>query len=509
MVQKLNVNMLVFMLLMLQTFLLVAQSEDKNYKRGYGYGNHTKADMEALSVGTSWWYNWWHRPDASNSIIDVYTDFGMEFVPQAWNGSFNEAAMRAYLDNHPDVKYIMGFNEPNFRNQANMSPAVVAVQWHRIESIADDYNLKIVGPALNYSPDAPYQNPFSWMDAWLEACDAIGGCRFDFVNVHSYMSTVSALTWYLGEWKRYGKPIWLTEFCAWDGIETSATPQYQKNFMLEALPILDNDPDIYRYAWFVARSNGIPYNSLLAGSGVLTELGLIYTDQYEPTPSNHLTIRVIDETKGVVTNSEIWGEQSVYTWIGNTTTWAALNNMPTGTMAGRWIGMYNGLQGGRLEKTDEAWIWSYSFEPVNGLTYNWNPGVWVDSVRTENSLKAMHVNRNLRFSVSNNGVVSGELTLRLLNNQEAVVEQSAFTLNVPEANALSANIHIAPNPATDIVHLFSPYLIEAVRVYDIQGRMVLQAVTNGTFSVSELAAGTYMLQVLTSQGMANQKIIVN
>lgn len=69
--------------------------------------------MEALSAGTTWWYNWWHQPDAANNIIDVYRDYGMEFILQAWNGSFNETAMRAYLDDHPDVKCIMGFIEPN------------------------------------------------------------------------------------------------------------------------------------------------------------------------------------------------------------------------------------------------------------------------------------------------------------------------------------------------------------------------------------------------------------
>jgi len=487
-------------------FLVNGQEDNRNYKRGYGFGSHMQADMEALSVGTTWWYNWWHQPDAGDDIIDVYQDFGMDFVPHAWNGNFNEQAMRAYLDTHPDVKYIMGFNEPNFIHQANMTPAQVAAEWHRIESIADDYDLKIVGPALNYSPDAPYHDPFDWMNDWLEACDAIGGCRYDFVNVHCYMNTVGALEWYLGEWKQYGKPIWLTEFCAWDGIETTATQAYQKNFMLEALPMLDNDTDVYRYAWFVARSSGIPYNSLLGPyGGELTELGLIYTDQYEPSPSNTITLRVIDKTKGQVTSNAVWPDESVYAWLGNTTNWAALNNMPAGTLEGSWVGMYNGLEGGKLEKTEDEWIWSFSFLPMEGYTYMWNPGVWADEVRTENDLQDMHVGRNLEFTVDNNGHVTGELTLVIENATTAVPVESEISLNIPEGYSYSDFASLAPNPASEVVHIFSPYQVEAVSVYDLSGRLMLKEKTNGSVVVSSLTPGHYIMEIQASENQVATK----
>lgn len=136
-----------------------------------------------------------------------------------------------------------------------------------------------------------------------------------------------------------------------------------------------------------------------------------------------VTLRVIDETKGEVTNSEAWPDESVYTWLGNTSNWAAINNMPAGTMAGSWCGMYDGLTGGKLEKTDEEWIWSFTFEPQKGLTYHWNPGVWKDEARTESHLQALHTPGNIEFSVSSTGVVSGCITLRIKSTTQAIREQ--------------------------------------------------------------------------------------
>jgi hypothetical protein len=496
-------------LLLIGSNMMQAQNNDQNFKRGYGFGQHMQADMEALSAGASWWYNWWHRPDAGNDIIDVYQDFGMEFVPQAWSKDFNEEALRQYLDGHADVDYIMGFNEPNFVNQANLTPAEVAAQWYKIEAIADDYDLKIVGPALNYSPDAPYNDPFDWMDEWLNECDAIGGCRFDYVNVHSYMNTVSALEWYLNEWKQYGKPIWLTEFCAWDGIETTATPEYQKNFMLEALPMLDNDADVYRYAWFVARSSGIPYNSLLTPyAGELTELGLIYTDQYEPS-LDQITLRVIDQTKGEVTNSNAWPNESVYTWLGNTTNWAAVNNMPVGALDGEWVGMYSGLDGGELTKTNDEWIWSFTFAPMKGYTYNWNPGIWNDAERTENNLQDLHVGRNLEFTVDIDGNVSGELTLLIEDALTATPVESNFSMDIPENYQFDDFVSLAPNPTSDMIHIFSPRQLNSVVIYNLNGKVVMSTETKGSVSVNQLSPGQYLMKINASDDyMTVKKFIV-
>src|SRR4030042_5118100 len=127
-------------------FLLSASAfpqDGRSEKRGIAYGYHSEADMAAISVGVSWWYNWYHQPE--NGVAGVYQNYDMDFVPMTWNNNFNETGLRAYYSSHPEARYLLAFNEPNFLGQANMKPSQVAAAWPRLEDIASDFNLKIVG----------------------------------------------------------------------------------------------------------------------------------------------------------------------------------------------------------------------------------------------------------------------------------------------------------------------------------------------------------------------------
>lgn len=264
------------------SLMLFAQT--KSYKRGVSYNIPYAEDLEALTPGLSWYYNWGQTP--TTAIIPIYSNYNMEYVPMAWSG-LNKATMRGFLTGRTDVKYILGFNEPNFVAQANLTPTKAASMWSDIEEIADEFNLKIVGPALNYSPDAPYQDPFKWYDEFLAACP---DCRIDYIAAHCYMDNPGSLSWYLSLYERYNKPIWLTEYCAWDG--NKVTPQSQREYMIQSIFDMENNPQVYRYAWFIGRSSGgeqsYPYMPLLSntGKGNLTELGDIYVNM-SSFDSNH------------------------------------------------------------------------------------------------------------------------------------------------------------------------------------------------------------------------------
>ena len=265
----------------------------KSKKRGVGYGSHSEADMAALSAGTTWWYNWFHQPDAQ--VASVYQNYGMEFVPMAWNGGFNEQAMRNYLSAHPEVKYVLGWNEPNFLEQANMTPSEAAAEWPRLEAIADEFGLKIVSPAMNFCGNCvtengtTYTDPVEYFDDFFAACT---DCRVDAIAIHAYMGTVGALEWYVGLFEKYGKPIWLTEFANW---ENDPTLEDQKHFLVQAVDYLENEPSVERYAWFTGRHNGPPYIGLLEQqSGVLSELGQIYVNMPVHDPA------IYHEVPGVV-----------------------------------------------------------------------------------------------------------------------------------------------------------------------------------------------------------------
>lgn len=257
------------------------EGEPVSEKRGLAYGYHSPADLAVMKNKVRWWYNWAPTPDAG--VNHVYASYGMEFVPMAWGAGFNEAALRGYLDQHPEVQYLLGFNEPNFAGQANLTPQAAAAAWPRLEAIARDYDLKLVAPAVNFSPgdvDIPGTSddfdPWNYLDAFFAACD---GCQVDYIAVHCYMKYASAFEWFIGEFERYELPIWVTEWASWDE-GGPANVGEQMDYLAETVRWLENNDRVFRYSWFIGRTQGgpgaFPYIDILGGDGELTPLGSLY-----------------------------------------------------------------------------------------------------------------------------------------------------------------------------------------------------------------------------------------
>lgn len=252
--------------------------QTRSEKRGLGYGHHSVEDFDAISKGISWWYNWSHKPDVL--IENVLSNYDVEFAPMAWNGGFDDQAMRDYIATNPEVKYILAFNEPNFIDQANMTPSQAAAEWHRLEAIADEFDLKIVSVAMNFcghcvtENGTTYYDPIAYFDDFFAACP---DCRVDAISIHAYMQDVGGVEWYVNLFKKYNRPIWMTEFSAW---EDTTTLEEQKRFLIQTVDYFENDDDVERYAWFTGRRNGHPYNGLFdyRQSGILNELGSIYVN---------------------------------------------------------------------------------------------------------------------------------------------------------------------------------------------------------------------------------------
>jgi len=267
----------VLLILCLSFLAAPAFSQIKSKKRGIAYGHHSEADMNVISKGISWWYNWANKPESS--VSSVFQKYDMDFVPMIWNGSFDETGLRNFYATHPDAKYLLGFNEPNFTSQANLKPSQAAALWPKLEKIAKDYGLKIVGPAVNYSGNAVTENgvtftdPVQYLDAFFAACP---NCQVDYIAVHNYMCYGTALISYINKFKKYNKPIWLTEFACWDQAPFSVDKQ--KNLMMSAIDFLENDPMVFRYSWFTGRWSTVePYLNLFdAQSGKLSDLGQLY-----------------------------------------------------------------------------------------------------------------------------------------------------------------------------------------------------------------------------------------
>lgn len=241
-------------------------------KRGVAYGFDpagAASDLTALSTGVSWFYNWSSTPPTG--VANDYQKLGVEYVPMLWNGNFDVDKVVQTIP--AGAKFLLGFNEPNFTSQANLTPVAAAALWPKVEEIASRRNLAIVSPAVNYcGGGCNVTNPVDWMDQFFAACPS---CKIDYVAIHWYACSKSALTGYVADFKKYNRPIWLTEFaCGDQGTVSEATEaSYQK----DAVAYLESDPDVFRYSWFSGRSTSIANVDLLGTAGMLTSLGEQYT----------------------------------------------------------------------------------------------------------------------------------------------------------------------------------------------------------------------------------------
>jgi hypothetical protein len=236
-------------------------------KRGVAYGYHSMADMQALSPGISWWYNWALLPD--EGVRDMVASLGVEFVPMVWGQNSLGDADAAVAAGE---KFLLAFNEPNFGSQANITAQQAAALWPQVEAIAEAHHLAIVSPALNYcGGSCNATSPFTWFDDFFAACP---DCKVDYLAVHWYACTRSALESYIGQMKKYNRPIWLTELACLDQNDKSVP--VQKAYMTDALDYLESEPAVFRYAWFSGRFDPQPTVNLLGASGELTELGQQY-----------------------------------------------------------------------------------------------------------------------------------------------------------------------------------------------------------------------------------------
>ncbi|MGJ8650698.1 MAG: glycosyl hydrolase [Opitutaceae bacterium] len=183
-----------------------------------------------------WAYNWGFGDE---NLVSVG-----QYIPMQWGGM--AAASPGILRNQPNwysranQTTLLGFNEPDLSDQANMTEATAAYQWPRLERT----QLPLVGPV-----------PSAYQGAWRVAYEGLAderGHRSEYMAMHWY-STAGASTGSPSTlinnmqslYNTYGKPIWLTEFSTRDfvGDKTTWSRNHNFNFLAE----------------FIWRAEGLPW----------------------------------------------------------------------------------------------------------------------------------------------------------------------------------------------------------------------------------------------------------
>jgi hypothetical protein len=224
------------------------------------------ATASLKDVGATWFYNW----DSNHNTVPAPP--GVEYVPMVWGAKSVTAATLAQVKGQGSV--LLGFNEPDMAQQANMTPAQALDLWPQLQATG----MRLGSPAVAFGGDTAG----GWLDQFMTGA-ASRGYRVDFITLHWYGSDFSAaavgqLRGYLqAVYNRYHKPIWLTEFALinFGGSPKFPTQAQQSAFVTNAAAMLDALPYLERYAWFALPSQGDDTGLYRAG-GVPTQVGQAY-----------------------------------------------------------------------------------------------------------------------------------------------------------------------------------------------------------------------------------------
>ncbi|XP_046569908.1 alkali-sensitive linkage protein 1-like [Haliotis rubra] len=234
------------------------------------FSDHYQCNDTFVLSNVSWWYDWGTN-DNKHHELGCQGEPRGEFVPMVW-GYWGQKM------NFPSSTHnVLGFNEPNHKDQSHMTPQAAATHWRELQTAAHGMSLVSPAPARCGSVGGLCtEETYKWLDDFFKACS---GCQVDYVGVHSYTCNADNDMRFLETvYHRYHKKVWLTEFAC----PYSSSLAHIENYMKAIIPRLEAAPFVARYAWFQARitqGNNFIHkeNALLeASSSKLTALGRLY-----------------------------------------------------------------------------------------------------------------------------------------------------------------------------------------------------------------------------------------
>jgi hypothetical protein len=246
-------------------------------KKGAGDGNNLNVNL--MNVG--WKYDW--------GINDVSTAT-REYVPMAWGKTSATTANVNTVIAKQNITTYLAFNEPDHVGQSNINISEAAELYRNLLASG----LRMGSPACTESQYRGWLSDFTilanqdtsridfiaihWYDwgNWLNARDSNPNPTNVFNRFKAHVNAVYAL---------YQKPIWITEFNA----NINRSPAVHQEFMRLALPWLDANPNVERYAYFFG--NDIRVTS----AGVLTPTGKVYADHVS---TDAITQNIFDKRAG-------------------------------------------------------------------------------------------------------------------------------------------------------------------------------------------------------------------
>jgi hypothetical protein len=197
---------------------------------------------------------------------------GAEFVPQIWGGGNVSADLAKAKANG---KTLLAFNEPDLKEQSNMTPAQVLDLWPQLQQTG----LRLGSPAPAYGADTPG----GWFDQFMTGVKQ-RGYRVDFITLHWYggdfgPNAASQLKTYIQNvYNRYHLPIWLTEYALmrFDNGTVYPSTDQQVAFVNSSTAMLQGLSYVERYSWFLLYTSKSGDTGLYSNGTTPTQVGAAY-----------------------------------------------------------------------------------------------------------------------------------------------------------------------------------------------------------------------------------------
>ena len=246
-----------------------------------------------------WNYSW------GTNRLDVQPK-NVEFMPMTWGAWGKEGFAKVLLnDVVPQIragkaKRLLGFNEPDKKEQANMPYTEALKYWPMLE----DLGIPLCSPAcanpLSDVDDSTQGVRGTWMRDFMREADK-RNYRMDYIGVHWYggASPRSFKERMIQVYEAYDRrPLLISEFAVadWGAKSVKGNTHSQESvlkFMKDVLPWMESQNWIAGYAWFSFEMNEAVGTSsaLFDLEGNLTTLGRFYQSVTNENPDGDQGIR--------------------------------------------------------------------------------------------------------------------------------------------------------------------------------------------------------------------------
>ncbi|WP_433612838.1 sigma-70 family RNA polymerase sigma factor [Dactylosporangium sp. CA-139114] len=215
-------------------------------------------------VRAGWYYDWSPTPMSGVS--------GAEFVPMIWGGGNVSGDLAKAKANG---KTLLAFNEPDLKEQSNMTPQQVLDLWPQLQATG----MRLGSPAPAYGADTPG----GWFDQFMQGVKQ-RGYRVDFITLHWYggdfgPNAANQLKTYIQNvYNRYHLPIWLTEYALmrFDNGTVYPSTDQQVAFVNSSTAMLQGLSYVERYSWFLLYTSKSGDTGLYSNGTTPTQVGAAY-----------------------------------------------------------------------------------------------------------------------------------------------------------------------------------------------------------------------------------------